>query len=114
MECNDCPLKYIGQTGRTLNTRYKEHIHAIRSNNSNTGFANHILNTGHRYGTISNTMKIIKAGKKGKHLNTLEKYYIHRASRNNLQLNDTNIDLNNPIFDTLHEIYTGPQHQQHT
>jgi hypothetical protein len=53
MECLDCPLKYIGQTGRTLNTRYKEHIHAIRSNNSNTGYANHILNTGHRYGTIS-------------------------------------------------------------
>jgi hypothetical protein len=23
-------------------------------------------------------------------------------------LNDTNIDHNNPIFDTLHEIYTGP------
>jgi hypothetical protein len=54
-------------------------------------------------------IRIIKAGKKGKHLNTLEKkYYIHRASKNNLQLNDTNIDHNNPIFDTLHEIYTGP------
>jgi hypothetical protein len=52
MECLDCPLKYIGQTGRTLNTRYKEHIHAIRSNNSNKGYASHILNTGHRYGTI--------------------------------------------------------------
>jgi hypothetical protein len=79
-----------------------------------TGYANHILNTGHRYGTISDTMRIIKAGKKGKHLNTSEKYYIHRASKNKLQLNDTNIDHNNPIFDTLHEIYTGPQHQQHT
>jgi hypothetical protein len=43
-------------------------------------------------------MKIIKTGKKGKHLNTLEKYYIHRTSRNNLQLNDTNMDLNNPHF----------------
>jgi hypothetical protein len=53
-------------------------------------------------------MNIIKAGKKGKHLNTLEKYYIHRASRNNLQLNDTNIDHNNAMFDTLREIYTGP------
>jgi hypothetical protein len=94
-------------------TRYKEHIRAIRSNNSNAGYASHILNTGHRYGTIANT-KIIKAGKEGKHLNTLEEYYIHKASRNNLQLNDTNIDLNNPIFDTLHEIYTGPQYQQHT
>jgi hypothetical protein len=30
MKCMDCPLKYIGQTGRTFNTRYKEHIHDIR------------------------------------------------------------------------------------
>jgi hypothetical protein len=40
-----------------------------------------ILNTGHRYGTISNTMKIMKAGKKGKHLNTLEKYYNTEPAR---------------------------------
>jgi hypothetical protein len=37
MKCMDCPLKYIGQTGRTFNTRYKEHIHDIRSNSSNSG-----------------------------------------------------------------------------
>jgi hypothetical protein len=24
MKCLDCPLKYVGQTGRTFNTRYKE------------------------------------------------------------------------------------------
>jgi hypothetical protein len=40
MKCLDCPLKYIGQTGRTFNTRYKEHIHDIRSNNSNSGYLN--------------------------------------------------------------------------
>jgi hypothetical protein len=43
----DCPLKYVGQTGRTFNKRYKEHVHDIRTNNSNTEYANHILNTGH-------------------------------------------------------------------
>jgi hypothetical protein len=26
MKCLDCTLKYIGQTGRTLHTSYKEHI----------------------------------------------------------------------------------------
>jgi hypothetical protein len=36
-------LKYIGQTGRTFNVRYKEHIHAIRSNKSNCGYSNHIV-----------------------------------------------------------------------
>jgi hypothetical protein len=37
MKCLDCPLKYAGQTGRAFRTRYKEHIQAIRNNNSNSG-----------------------------------------------------------------------------
>jgi hypothetical protein len=106
MKCLDCPLKYVGQTGRTLNTRYKEHIHDIRSNNSNTGYSNHILNTGHTYGTITDTMGIITTGKKGRYFNTLEKYYIYDIFNDNLHKNDTNIDIHNPIFEALHNIYT--------
>jgi hypothetical protein len=105
VKCPGCPLKYMGQTGRTLTTRYKEHIQAIRSNNSNSGCSNHILNTGHTYGTITDTMDIIKTGRKGKHLNTLEKYYFCRISKDSLHKNDTQIDTYNPIFETLHELY---------
>jgi hypothetical protein len=64
MKCQDCPLKYIGQTDRTFHTRYKEHIQAIKSNNSYSGYSNHILNTGHAYGTITDTMGIVKTAKK--------------------------------------------------
>jgi hypothetical protein len=64
----DCPMKYIGQTGRTFSTRYKEHIHDIRNNNSNSGYSNHILNTGHAYGVMIDTMDVITTGRKGKHL----------------------------------------------
>jgi hypothetical protein len=102
MKFLDCPLKYIGQTGRTFNIRCKEHIHAIRNNNNNSGYLNNILNTGHTSGTINVTMDIIMKGKKGKHLNTLGKYYIHKISKNNLHMNDTY----NPIFETLHDLYT--------
>jgi hypothetical protein len=49
MKCMDCP-----QTGRS---------------NNNTGYANHILNTGHTYGTITDTMEIINTGRKGRYLN---------------------------------------------
>jgi hypothetical protein len=87
--------------------RYKEHIHAIRNNNNNNSrYSNHILNTGHTCGTINDTMDIIRKGKKGKHLNTLEKYYIHKISKSNLHMNDTYNDTNNPIFETLHDVYT--------
>jgi hypothetical protein len=81
---------------------YKEHIQAIRINNSNSGYSNHMLNTGHAYGTITDTMDIIKTGRKGKHLNTLEKYHICRISKDNLHMNDTYID----TYETLHELYT--------
>jgi hypothetical protein len=60
MKCMDCPLKYIGQTGQTFKTRYEEHIQAIRNNNSNSGYSKHILNTGHTYGSVTDTMKALK------------------------------------------------------
>jgi hypothetical protein len=105
----DCPLKYVGQTGRTFNTRYTEHIHNIRSNNSNTGYSNHILNTGHTYGTVQDTMEIITLGKEGKYLNALARYHIYKVSRDNLSMNNTHIDTYKPIFETSHGIYTRKQ-----
>jgi hypothetical protein len=89
LKCLDCPLKYIGQRGRAVHTRYKEHILAIKNNNSNSGYSNHILNTGHKYGLITDTMDIIKTHKKGKHMNTLEKYHIHKLYKNNFHMNDS-------------------------
>jgi hypothetical protein len=109
MKCLECALKYIGHTGRKLNIRYKEHIHAISSNDSNSGYLHHMLNVGHTYGTTTDTMDIKKENK-GKYLNTLEKYYFYRINTDNLHMNDTYIDTHNPIFDTLHEFYARWQH----
>jgi hypothetical protein len=106
MKCLDCPLKYIGQTGKTFDIRYKEHIHAIRNNIGNSGYSNHILDTGHTYGTTADTMEIIRTGRKGRHLNTLEKCHIHRISKNNLHMNDTYVDTHTPIFEILYELNT--------
>jgi hypothetical protein len=41
MKYLDCSLKYLGQTGRTFHTRYREHIQAIR-NSSALGYSSHI------------------------------------------------------------------------
>jgi hypothetical protein len=73
IKCMGWPVKYVGQTVRTFHTRYKTHIQEIRNNNSNSGYSNHILNTGHSCGSITDTINILKTEKKGKHLNTLEK-----------------------------------------
>jgi hypothetical protein len=65
MICLDYPLKYTEQTGRTFNTGYKEYMQAIRNDNSNSAFSNHILNTEHTYDTITDTMDVIRIGMKG-------------------------------------------------
>jgi hypothetical protein len=50
MKWNDCHKKYVGQTGRKFKTRYQQHIHYIRTNNTNSKYAEHILYTQHTYG----------------------------------------------------------------
>jgi hypothetical protein len=41
-------------------TRYREDIHDIKYNKYNTGFAQHILNSGHEYGNIQDVMTVMK------------------------------------------------------
>jgi hypothetical protein len=97
LKCGGCQKKYVGQTGRNFQTRYKEHIHAIRSNNSNSKYAQHILETQHPYGPMTNIMEVLHLNKKGQGMNTWE-YYIYTLSKDRLQLNDTYTDTHNPIF----------------
>jgi hypothetical protein len=99
LNCMSCPAKYIGQTGRPFHTRYKEHIRDIRNNNSNSGYANHILNTGHTYGTMADIMEIIKI----ENLNTLEKYHIYKANKEGPIMNDMHNEAQNPIFEVLRD-----------
>jgi hypothetical protein len=74
------PIKIKKATVRTFKTRYKEHIQAIRNNNGNSG---------HTYGSITSTMRVLKTERKGKHLNTLEKYHIYKTSKDGMKMNDT-------------------------
>ena len=46
--CSRCPQTYIGQTGRTLGQRLKEHQRAVRDRNTSTSaLVDHVCNTGH-------------------------------------------------------------------
>jgi hypothetical protein len=101
IKCNSCQLKYIGQTGRNFKTRYKEHIQAIHTNKTTSRYAQHILETGHAYGTIKDTLNILHYEKKGPLMNTLERFHIHKLTKDGLQLNDTYADTHNPIFDLI-------------
>jgi len=52
--CNTCKKAYVGQSGRAISTRHKEHINYIRTNNPNQP-TQHI-----HYKTDTNTVQVTK------------------------------------------------------
>jgi hypothetical protein len=58
--CKTCKQAYIGQTSRNLKPWYQEPIRYIKNNDPQSAFAQHILNNQHEYGTIDETMKLLK------------------------------------------------------
>jgi hypothetical protein len=89
--------------------RFKEHIQAIKGNKDISIFSQHILNTGHAYGCMRDTMTILNNIGKGAHMNTLEKFHIYEISKQGLHLNDTFTDMTNSIFETLTQADKGKQ-----
>jgi hypothetical protein len=83
LQCSKCNISYIGQTGRTFLTRFKEHTNLRKKEVGDEGlsssFANHLLNTGHDC-TISN-LSVLHVEQKGRKLDTLEILEIARANK---------------------------------
>jgi hypothetical protein len=95
-------MKYIGQTGPIFKARFKEHIQDTRTNRHNSKFAQHILDIGHTYNMMNQTMKMLHIEKKRHRLNTLERFELTKKA---LQFNDTHTDTHNRIFDALIRTY---------
>ena len=55
-----CCKIYVGQTELNLNTRFKARVQAMSSNRSNSGYAQHILQSGDSYGSSQNTLRTTK------------------------------------------------------
>jgi hypothetical protein len=96
----------VGQTGRTFNTRYREHIYDVKVTTATRDIQD--IDTGHICDTMEDTTDVVRIGRKRQYLNTLEKYYIRKISKGKLHMNDTNIDEHHSIFDELQKIYEAP------
>jgi hypothetical protein len=108
----DCQKVYIGQTGRSLNTRYKEYISSIRYNREDSGYATHILNNTHRYGKIEDIMERIDKAKKGRIMTIKENLQIYIHKTQNLLIEEQRAaidDYTNILFDTAMTYMTRPQ-----
>ena len=79
----------IGQTGRPITTRHREHTQYIRiiKNyiyiNLNSAYAMHILNNKHEYGTANETLKLPKPCNEGLKMNCWESFYIQLYCQRN-------------------------------
>ena len=91
LTCGSCPKTYIGQTGRSLQTRITEHKRSFINNKNNSTYSNHLLENQH---TFDENFKILHVENKGKKLNLLESLEIKRLKNSNLLLNDQ-LELNN-------------------
>jgi len=55
-----CNSEYVGQSGRDIQIRYKEHINQIRNCNPQSAYENHILQIKHEFGPAETTLKLLK------------------------------------------------------
>jgi len=61
LACKTCNNAYIGQTSRCLTQRFREHIRYIKNNDPKSAYAQHILQNIHEYGTITETISLLKS-----------------------------------------------------
>ena len=48
INCSDCPKAYIGETGRPIKVRLKEHIKSPKEGDLKSALSQHQLETGHK------------------------------------------------------------------
>ena len=98
IKCNTCNRSYVGQTGRDIFTRHKEHTRYIKNNNPASAYAMHILHNRHEYGPAESTLKLLKRCPKDNIMNIWETMYIHAYNQHNLLVPEQNCTDHNPLF----------------
>ena len=76
LQCMTCNRVYIGQTGRYISSRYKEHIRYVKYNNPQSAYAMHILNNRHEFEPDTEILKLLKHCTKGSNMKVWENLFI--------------------------------------
>ena len=99
IQCNTCGKNYVGQSGRPITIRHKEHIRYIKTNNPASAYATYILNNRHEYGTANDTLKLIHPCRKSKKMNHGENMYIQIHRQQNLLIMEQQVNEPNPLYE---------------
>jgi len=98
MTCKTRNKAYIGQTSRNLTMRYREHICYIKNNDPQSAYALHILQDGHEYGLLKDTMTLLKPIHKPSMLIPYEQLLIQTFRQNGTLIPEQNCSEQNPLF----------------
>ena len=88
----------MGQTSRNSKQRYQEHIRYIRNNDPQSAFSQHILNNQHEYGTIEETMKLLKPTNHTSMLIAYESFLIQSHHQQGQLISEQNPGELNPLI----------------
>ena len=95
---------YVGQTGRALEIRHKEHTRYINTNNLVSAHALHIFNNKHEYGNTEQTTELLKSCNKGVKMNILETFFIYILQKQNLLIEEQKVNDPNPLYELAQNV----------
>ena len=76
-------MKYTGQTGRSFNTRFREHLCNFKNDYGKSRFTQHLLENRHAIGPMNDIMDTIYFTNKGRLMDAVESFYIFRKTKLN-------------------------------
>ena len=125
LKCNTCNNSYVGQIGRSIGIRHKEHTWYIKTNNPVSAYALHTLNNKHKYGNTEKTLKLLKPWNKGTKINCWQSFCIHVLQKQNILIDEQRVSDLNPLswHNMLHyitrysfqtSVYSWSVHPTHT
>ena len=112
LTCQNCDKVYIGQTGRSFATRFKEHERDYHNKCTKSLFAKHPLEQQHHLSPMEECMSILEIQRKSKKLNTLEQFHIYTTVKSGNHLNEQYTDTHNAVFESILKHYPYILHPQ--
>ena len=101
LKCNTRNKIYVGEAGISINVRHKENIRYIRTNSPVSAYALHILQSGHEYGTIIDTLQLLKTCLKGVRLDCWEVLFTQVFHQDNMLITEQQISEPNPLYELV-------------
>lgn len=100
IKCTDCDSYYVGQSRRSIETRFKEHLAYFRSTrDSKSSVADHMLTTGHLQ--YSYELRLLKSIQNPQHLDAWESMFISQYKKRRKKLmNSDNGPIDSPLIRT--------------